>query len=72
MATSLNTIVHGVWVSESGEYGVGSLIVLHDSKVTVRQLEFLAQMPESERFAFAADLANGSDLTGWEIQYAGG
>jgi hypothetical protein len=72
MAKVTNVIAHSIWVSESGEYGVGGVVLLSPSDVTLRNLEFLAEMPESERFAYAVDIANGADLTGWEIQYAGG
>jgi hypothetical protein len=72
MAKVASMVVHGIWASESGEYGSGSLVVLSPENVTLKNLEFLAQLPEAERFAYAVDVANGVDLTPWEVQYAGG
>ena len=72
MSKVASITVHGIWATESGEYGNGSLVILSPDHVTLKNLQFLAQLPEAERFAYAVDVANGADLTGWEIQYAGG
>ena len=72
MAKVASITIHGIWASESGEYGHGSLVVLSPDKVTLAHLEFLAQLPEAERFAYAVDVANDVDLTSWEVQYARG
>jgi hypothetical protein len=72
MAMPIHVTINGVWVAESGEYSVGTVIIMSPKQVTTKQLEFIAGLPESERFAYAADVVNDVDLTPWEVQYAGG
>lgn len=66
MAVNVHVNIRGVWVSESGEYGVGNVIVLHESQVSIGQLETLASMNENDRFDYATAIVNGDDTSRWE------
>lgn len=67
MAVPVHVSIDGVWVAESGEYGVGSVIVLHQSSLTMEHLTKMAWMAESDRFEYATAIMNGDDLSGWEL-----
>jgi hypothetical protein len=67
MAIPVHVNVDGVWIAESGEYGIGNVVVLHNANVTNEQLTKLALIHESERFAYATAIMNGEDVKGWEL-----
>jgi hypothetical protein len=68
MAVNVHVKISGVWVSESGEYGVGNVIVLHQSQVSIGQLEALACMNENDRFDYATAIINGDDTSRWDVK----
>lgn len=61
------TMNNVVWVSESGEYGVGSIVCLPYANVTMEHLTKLALLAESDRFDYITHVINGEDVSGWEI-----
>jgi hypothetical protein len=68
MAIPVHMKTYGVFVHESGEYGVGNIILFPTSQVSMGQLEALACMNENDRFDYATALLNGDDTSRWDVK----
>jgi hypothetical protein len=56
-----------VFVTDTGEFGVGNVVLLSPAVVTIDVLDYMAEsLHENDRFAFARHILYGGTIKEWE------
>ena len=56
----------GLYISEDGNYGGGSIIILDHNAFTDEQIDVLSTLSDNDRYDYALALVEGRDVSEYE------